>query len=53
MTQKTREALVAQLIHLGAMPGEAEILANQADNNLRPGATFPEAWEYIKKHCSI
>lgn len=41
------------LIHLGALPGEAEIMANHADNTLPAGATFAEAIDYIKAHFEI
>lgn len=53
MKADTRTALVAHLIHLGAMPGEAEIMATQADNTLPAGATFGEAIDYIKSHFEI
>ena len=53
MTADTRKALVAQLIHLGCMPGDAEILASHADNTLPSGATFAEAYDYIKTHFEI
>ena len=45
--------LTAQLIHLGAMPGEAEIMANQADNTLPADTSFAEAFDYIKSHFEI
>ena len=48
MKATTREALVAQLIHLGAMPGEAEIMANYADNELPADATFAQALHFVK-----
>ena len=48
MKAATLEALVAQLIHLGAMPGEAEIMVNYADNELQADATFTQTFHFIK-----
>lgn len=53
MKAEILRTLTAQLIHLGAMPGEAEIMATQADNTLPAGATFAEAFDYIKTHFEI
>lgn len=53
MTQQIQQSLRDNLVHLGAMPGEAEIMANYADNELPAGATFAEAIDYIKKHFEI
>lgn len=46
-------ALTDQLVHLGAMQREAEIMATQADNTLPAGATFAEAFDYVKTHFEI
>lgn len=53
MTQQIQQPLRDHLVHLGAMPGEAEIMAVAADNNLPAGATFSEAFDYIKTHFEI
>lgn len=53
MKAEILRALTAQLVHLGALPGEAEIMANHADNTLPAGATFAEAIDYIKAHFEI
>jgi len=57
MRQQTIDALRAHLVHLGAMPGEAEIMANFADNNMPNGVPsedhFSTALEIIKKHFVI
>lgn len=53
MKAATREALVVQLIHLGAMPGEAEIAANVADNTLPAGASFSDAIAFVRKRFGI
>ena len=53
MTTRILNTLTAQLVHLGAMPGEAEIMANYADNTLPPGTTFAEAFDHIKTHFAI
>lgn len=53
MKQSTLDALRAHLIHLGSMPGEAEIMSTAADNNLPAGASFAEALEYVISHFGV
>lgn len=53
MKAEILRTLTAQLVHLGAMPGEAEIMANHADNTLPADTTFGEAIDYIKAHFEI
>ena len=53
MKAEILRTLTAQLVHLGAMPGEAEIMANYADNELQADATFAQAIDYIKSHFEI
>lgn len=53
MKAEILSTLTAQLVHLGAMPGEAEIMATQADNTLPAEATFAEAIDYVKTHFEI
>lgn len=48
MKAETLHTLTAQLVHLGAMPGEAEIMANYADNELPADATFAQALHFVK-----
>lgn len=48
MKAEILRTLTAQLVHLGAMPGEAEIMANYADNELQADATFAQAFHFIK-----
>lgn len=53
MKQETIEALRAHLVHLGAMPGEAEIMAAHADNNLPAEADIKTAIDYIKTQFGV
>ena len=53
MRQQTIDALRAHLVRLGAMPGEAEIMANFADNNLPAGTGFSAALDFIKTRFEI
>lgn len=53
MTQQIQQSLRDHLVHLGAMPGEAEIMTTYADNTLPAGASFAEAFDYIKTHFEI
>lgn len=48
MKAEILRTLTAQLVHLGAMPGEAEIMANYADNELPADATFAQALHFVK-----
>lgn len=48
MKAEILHTLTAQLVHLGAMPGEAEIMANYADNELPADATFAQALHFVK-----
>lgn len=48
MKAEILHSLTAQLVHLGAMPGEAEIMANYADNELPADATFAQALHFVK-----
>lgn len=53
MKAEILRTLTAQLVHLGAMPGEAEIMATQSDNTLPADTSFGEAFDYIKTHFEI
>lgn len=53
MKAEILRTLTAQLVHLGAMQREAEIMATQADNTLPAGTTFAEAFDYVKTHFEI
>lgn len=53
MTQAQFEKLVAHLVHLGDMPRDAYYKAVFAQNNLPAGATFDQAFDYIKTHFEI
>ena len=53
MKQEILNQLRGHLIHLGAMPNEAEIMVTHADNNLPAEATFAEGTEYIKTHFEV
>lgn len=53
MKAEILHTLTAQLVHLGAMPGEAEIMANYADNELPADATFAQALHFVKTTFEI
>jgi hypothetical protein len=54
MKQETIESMRGYLVaNYGAMPGEAEIMATAADNNLPAGTSFADALEYVKTHFQI
>lgn len=53
MKAEILRTLTAQLVHLGAMPGEAEIMANHADNELPADATFAQALYFVKIRFGI
>lgn len=53
MTAAILNTIRVHLIHLGAMPGEAEIMANYANNTLPEDTCFGDAIDYIKQHFGI
>lgn len=53
MKAETLQQLRDHLVHLGAMPGEAEIMVTQADNTLPADTDFKTAISAIQKKFGI
>lgn len=53
MNQEILQHESAHLVHLGAMPGEAEIMVTSADNTLPADTDFKTSLDTIRKKFGI